>query len=434
MTVKTIELNVRGRPYANIHTQIMQGDIFVVRNCLKEIGLLEDMEEITNTGISELFGTDIAERIRRAGIEKIHTILKPEEILEVTEYAYKIARTKCSGFLKIFVQEIFLDCQSYYFERKANVRFHLPFDLTVGKEELVNSYVRRIGPGKINPHKPHRDSWVSQPSNVINIWVAAGPVDFGNGLIIYPSAYKRNIKRRSRYIRNNEDPGPGMTFSLKPGDVLLFHSEHLHSSEINSTNSTRHVISFRLAFEKPRYEFGHYSNYAYSALADGPWDMIADLPQNLAWSYVRCRTVGRMKNRLKRLAKKLLKRAGYEIRRRPASISSGIVGDFDALSGQLPDTTNPAKTSNGVWVLSDSLCVTKTETGQITVFERFCPHQGADLSFGTLRAGKILCPWHNLPIDLKTGLSPCKSLKKLKVYPCIADGDLRDLFLKEFGI
>ena len=434
MSIKFLELDAKERPYAELHSRILKGDVFIVRNCLEEIGLLNNLKAITNSGISELFGNDTTEKIRQVGIEKIHKILEPEKILELTEYTYTIARRECFGFLNSFVREIFQNCPRFYFERKANVRFHIPFDLTTGKDQLINSYIRRIGPGKINPHGPHRDSWVSQPYNVINVWVAAGPVKSGNSMIIYPEAYKRNIKRSSRYIRSNENPGPGINFSLQTGDVLLFHSDHLHSSEINSTDSTRHVISFRLAFEKPQYTSGPFGNYAHSALVGGPWDKFADIPQKFALSYIRCRSVNRVKRRLVLSAKKLIGMAGYEVKRRPSSSSRESQNLSEEVSRDTVHITDSANISNIVKVLSDSLCIARTEDGQIVVFERYCPHHGADLSFGTMHSDKIMCPWHNLPISLKTGSSPCQSLNKLKVYPRITESDLRNLLVKELSL
>ena len=433
MNARVIELNIRDRPYAELYSKIMRGSIFVIRNCLKEIGLFSDLKEVTNSSIVEMYGKKIADRINQVGVENIHTILGPEEILELTEYTYVAARKNCSGFLKTFVQELFQDTTRFYFERTANVRFHMPFDLSSGKGKLFNSYIQKLGPGKINAHGPHRDSWVSQPSNIVNIWIAAGPVVFGNSLIIYPDAYKKNILRNARYIRKDENPGPGVTFNLQAGDVLLFHSEHLHSSEINSTNLTRHVISFRITFEKPHYEFGHYNRYAHSTLADGPWDKFADLPQNFAWSYVRCRTIDRVRERLTLNAKKLLEHTDYKIIRR-----STIKKEHDLRSDEVTvmptNETNAENTNRMIKTLTDSLCVAKSEDGQIIVFERFCPHQGADLSFGHLQEDSVKCPWHNLPISLKTGLSPCRSLKKLKVYPCSSSDDFRNIILQKLSL
>ena len=67
--------------------------------------------------------------------------------------------------------------------------------------------------------------------------------------------------------------------------------------------------------------------------------------------------------------------------------------------------------------------VTRLASGEVRAFGRFCPHQGADLAHGRLVEDTILCPWHNLPLDPRTGESPCRSLAKLKTFACeVRDG------------
>ena len=52
---------------------------------------------------------------------------------------------------------------------------------------------------------------------------------------------------------------------------------------------------------------------------------------------------------------------------------------------------------------------------ETSVLSRYCPHEGADLSLGYIKDGKLRCPWHNLCFNIK-GEQPCKSLKNLKSY------------------
>lgn len=429
MPVKIVELQATQRPFINLPSQILEGDVFIIRGCLGEIDLLGDFQTFTFAGVSQLFGHKMENHIRQVGIEKIHTILSPAEILKLTEVMFPIAAQGCFSFLKTFAGEIFGDSERFYFERKANIRFHIPFDKAVEEQELINSYVRQVGPGKVNPHGPHRDSWVNQPSNVINVWIAAGTVKTGNGLVIYPEAYNRQINRSGAYISKDKNPGPGKTFNLQAGDVLLFHGEHLHSSEINSTDCTRHVISFRVAFEKPKYQLGHYFRYAYSGLAGGSFDWLADVPQNIAWSYIRCRTIDRLGIKLKSTAKKLIALSGFEFNRPLHRKSSPRNSDTGELSRERAMDTNSGESEKTIKAISNSTCLAFMEDGRISAFERYCPHNGADLSFGTLHNGKIMCPWHNLPIDLETGYSPCRSIRKLKVYPCGKDSGLAKFLL-----
>ena len=274
-------------------------------------------------------------------------------------------------------------------------------------------FARRRGDGKITPHNPHRDSWVDCPANLINVWVAVGPVSTGNGLTIYPESYRSDIRHSGPYIRADQSPGPALTFDMAPGDVLLFHGDQVHGSEINTTDNTRHVISFRITFKKPLYTHGHYHHYAYSALAGGPLDLFAEIPQNLAWSYFdyRTRLVFRKLGELVSGSKPNEKQT---IQRPPA----GAGDDSDSLSLPLAGF-EPGQ----IRALSAKVCLARLENGEFRAFSRFCPHLGSDLSLGVIRDGEVMCPWHNLPLDPSTGSSPCKSLKHLRLYSCEVKDD-----------
>lgn len=68
-----------------------------------------------------------------------------------------------------------------------------------------------------------------------------------------------------------------------------------------------------------------------------------------------------------------------------------------------------------VRAICDDVCVAHTEEG-FFAFARYCPHYGADLSLGYVEGCSIRCCWHNLPVNLRTGLSPCRSITPLRVF------------------
>lgn len=421
------ELQVNDRPFADLPRRILNGEIFVVRNCLQGIDLFDKFERITFNEICNLFGDETAHRIREIGVEKIHTVLDPADIPRLIDAIYPIAESQCFDFLKSFVKEIIDQSNTFYFERKANVRFHLPYDIAARQKKLFESYAERRGPGKITLHSPHRDSWVCHPSNAINVWVALGSIKSGNSLVIFPEAHNKDIRRSGIYMSKEENPGTGVTFSMNPGDVLLFHADHLHSSEINSTDCTRHVISFRLTFKKPQYEFAHFQHYAHAALAGGSLDKFAEVPQNIASTFLKYRVIPSIKRRATGLVENLL---GRKIERSPKShIKVSNKSNNDAVE-ETPQISIQDIGVGKIKAISKSVCFARLENNEIRAFARYCPHNGADLSFGTIRDGKIMCPWHNLPIDPDTGTSPCNSVKKLKVHACELGDDLAHVLYK----
>ena len=67
--------------------------------------------------------------------------------------------------------------------------------------------------------------------------------------------------------------------------------------------------------------------------------------------------------------------------------------------------------------LSEKVCAARLGDGRILAFSRRCPHEGADLALGRLQGNRIVCPWHNLVLDLETGQSRCLTVRRLRSYP-----------------
>ena len=414
MLSETVELKPEDRPFTNLPERILNGEVIMLRNCLHNAGLYKILEQASIEGIRKSMGNDIASRVQQAGFEKIHTIVSAADIPVVTDSVYEAITPKSLDFLKPFVDEVFGIKGHFFFERKPNVRFHIPHDAVAKEIKNFREFTKRHGDGKITPHKTHRDSWVDCPNNLINVWIAVGPVKTGNSLTIYSDSYRRDIKNTGPYIRNDQNPGPAQTFEMNAGDVLLFHGDHLHGSEINSTDETRHVISFRITLEKPNYVHGHYHHYAHTALANGPLNALAEVPQNLAWSYVD--------DRLKRVSRKLGELTGLRRNDRPAS-ESVVEKDDETDTEETISIPLDSLEPGNIKAVTARICVAHLDSGDIVAFHRYCPHQGADLSLGSIRGHEIMCPWHNLPVDPATGSSPCQSLKKIKTYPVDIKGD-----------
>jgi len=404
----TVELDAASRPFTGLPDKLLNGEIILLRNGLHQDGLFEQLEAASYGGIRKCLGEEVAARVREVGLEKIHTVVDAADIPAVADAVYDIITQHSLGFLKAFIRETFGETRNFYFERKPNVRFHIPYDIAASQTKNFKQFAKRRGDGKITPHNPHRDSWVDCPANLINVWVAVGPVNTGNGLTIYPESYRSDIKHTGPYISADQNPGPALTFDMAPGDVLLFHGDQVHGSEINTTDNTRHVISFRITFKKPLYTHGHYHHYAYSALAGGPLDVFAEVPQNLALSYFDYRTrlvfrkLGELVTGRKPDGKPALQRTGGDAAVEGDKLSLPLAG------------IEPGQ----IRALSAKICLARMENGDFRAFSRYCPHQGSDLSLGVIRNGELMCPWHNLPLNPATGGSPCESLKKLQLYPC----------------
>lgn len=286
--------------------------------------------------------------------EDLHRLLDARGLVALTEELSARYRREAPTLLPPLVRA--LGCtQVFYFERQPNVRIHLPYEAwKAGRREFLE-HARKVGDGKVSPHGPHRDSDHGCPVNAINLWLALGRVSHGNGMCIYPRAFG-----------GPDDYSEAVTFALSRGDAVVFAGEHLHTSELNVTDESRSVVSFRLTPGRPLYRGRSLHDYVCSAPSPTRW----------------------LRDRLLR-ARALLKRA---VPYREPSLPPPRL-----LTGELP-------AEPGIWAVSDRECVVRTESGRSCRLRRHCPHQGTDLAaVGVVRGERVVCPWHNLALDPEDG-------------------------------
>ena len=202
-----------------------------------------------------------------------------------------------------------------------------------------------------------------------------------------------------------------MTFELQPGDTVLFHSNHVHGSEINRTDFTRYVVSYRISFEAPQFPHGHYHSYKHAGFARGWLGTISTLPANLQWSYVR--------SLARRAVAKVSGRGGAL--QAPAASPAAIAQRESAAPlrvDQIPVGAIVPYTSHVV--------VARLSETEFVATSRTCPHKGGDLADGFVDGGRVVCPWHNLPFDPASGRATCPGVKPLLRFPVqIVDGEVR---------
>jgi nitrite reductase/ring-hydroxylating ferredoxin subunit len=402
-----------------VSKRVMNGEVIVIPKCMQAIGFFERMKEATLEAIRETIGESKAAQIREKGFEAIHEIITLDELIAISSRTYLVFHSLAPSLSKLLVKEIFQSKQPFYLEESPNVRFYVPYDVTVENKKEFSKFRWH---GKVTPHGPHHDSWYQCPTNCVNVWIAVGSVKVGNGLTIFPEAYgKRLLCTEDGTILRNQYCGSAINFELEPGDALIFHGEHLHSSEINSTDSARYVVSLRMTLEKPNFidQSPYKNNYVYVEPTEG---LVLALNQFLA-------------NTFRKLVKQF---NSYRNRSKTPNyvISTSNVSLFDDTSADFPKPI-PVQTVEGhshnetklvfdyselpigtIKPISQKMCVARLDENRVVAFNRHCPHEGADLAGGYLRDGCLVCPWHNLPFNLESGTSPCQSLSKLTIFDC----------------
>ena len=72
-----------------------------------------------------------------------------------------------------------------------------------------------------------------------------------------------------------------------------------------------------------------------------------------------------------------------------------------------------------------ALCVANVD-GAVCVLDGTCPHEGGPLGEGTIEGGKVMCPWHAISFDVKTGSTDEDPDLKVEVMEAkVEGGELR---------
>ncbi|MCI0554051.1 MAG: phytanoyl-CoA dioxygenase family protein, partial [Anaerolineae bacterium] len=366
--------------------RLLKGEVFLLRHGLQRFGIYDTLVESTLQGIRVVLSED-ARKVYQCGFQRVHEFLRPKDIPTVTDAICDAVTANAKVVLRELVPGIFPDSPNYYFERHPNVRFHIPYDLAVEQRKEFEKFAKKHGEGKITAHGPHRDPWVDCPDNAINLWIAMGPVRHGNGMGIFINEYHNEFKFKEGYLQTRKKLHPPITVEMEPGDILLFHGKHLHASELNQTNETRYVISYRITLNKPHYLFGHYHHYVHGRLASGGFGRLAEVPQNLQWSFVRYQ--------FQRIKYKLTGKGRM----------SGQDSD-QAETGVVPESPMPNLSEvpiGEIRAISKTKCATRLNDNEVVTFTRYCPHAGGDFAQGWIQNGQIMCPLHLMTFDLRTG-------------------------------
>lgn len=109
---------------------------------------------------------------------------------------------------------------------------------------------------------PHQDGTflITQPSNVIGIWIALEDATIDNSCLWFiPGSHKAGVNRRM--IRNPDAASPPTIFTappdqyddskfvaapIKKGSCILIHGEAVHKSERNTSDRSRHIYTFHV--------------------------------------------------------------------------------------------------------------------------------------------------------------------------------------------
>ena len=381
---------------------INDGEVYIIRDGLRVVDCFQTLVDLSLDAFHEL-GSKTVRKIRQQGFAELHRIITTTELLTISPRLYDLIPPVGPTLLAKIGRELLHIRDPFYVENLPNARVIFPLDATTEARVSLEAFEEANGPGKLTVHGPHHDSWFEHPLNVINIWIAISPVLRGNGMSVYPEVWPKRLPYDARgQIKRDQYYGRAINFELSPGDIAIFAGEHLHGSEINTTDKTRYVISGRLTLDEPNF-FGREA-YQYFR-SDAVSDDIRNVPR-APWK----KKPGPLRRSLGRLKRAVL---GIEEKRYMGHPDTREILPLDDTSGSFPKRLEVREDDDGYSValtalaageirpLSKGYCLARTGSAVFAI-SRFCPHQGADLAAGYIEEDSLFCPWHNLRIELRT--------------------------------
>lgn len=242
------------------------GEIILIKQALQNLGTYRSLYDDSIEAIKDVSSEEVANQVSEAGFEKIHEILSPRQILSANQRMHEIIAPKVINITRNFVEGMMAYKKPYYICKLPVIRTFIPQDTLADSKEIFSWRL-----GTLLIHGPHRDSWHTHAYDGLNLWMAISHVLPGNGMTLYPGMWNKPVEYEGISISRHQAVGKPVNLNMEPGDLLLFHGEHLHASELNVTDQTRYVISTRFVFGPPRYgEGSNWIPYAYTPLLGSP--------------------------------------------------------------------------------------------------------------------------------------------------------------------
>ena len=226
----------------NTIERVTNGEIVVLPKYLQKLELLEPLKTIVFESIEEECGKSTRILFEEQGIEYLHT-LPSNHLLGVYQKAEKRIFSDLPDVTATIAESLGAS-RPFYVHFDSYIRIMVPI------QHLDESFNYR--PGRLLPHKGvHQDYALKHKFRdaAINFWMALGLVKDGNGMVLYPDMWGIGLPEGHKHkVPGSIDLGQPLTHNLNPGDVIVFHCQHVHGSVQNTTDQTRIALTGRICF------------------------------------------------------------------------------------------------------------------------------------------------------------------------------------------
>ena len=331
-------------------------------------------------------------------LDKLHYFLKPEQIpfLQV-EIEKKFKKEICNWVMEI--SENYLNMTNEYFiDEKFYFRINFPFDYAIkskykDKKHPLHRYNKGL-PKAAWSHGPHIDTWYGHSFKAINFWWNIDGVNIDNSMTLHLKKNTSNLKHDEFMYLNPDIKPPNITkIDLDEGELLLFNSEQLHATRLNTSDQTRFVITTRVIQDQPIFNKSiNHHHYL-------KWMSSIRIKNN---DY----STKEYKNFIK--VKKVTNNSKIIKKTKSIKINSNFKQKEKFNIPKIKD-----KQIIKIEYKDKSILLTFFDN-KFFAFSEKCPHLGISLKNGFILNKKVKCPAHGAEFDLKNGFSGCKL--KLKTY------------------
>lgn len=225
----------------NVIENVLNGDVILLPQHLQRLNLFDQFQTVFLNSIKLECGDRVYTQAVQKGLEQFHKLVPTEQVIST----YKRIESELYGTLPNDMIKIALSVdvpRPFYVHKYAYARIMVPV------EQLDDSFKYR--PGRLYPYDGvHQDKYRTI-DRVINFWMAIGPVKKENGLEIYPDMWGQDLPQEG-FNMNAEGLGEPVRYELTPGDILVFHSRHVHTTVLNYTDQTRVALTGRICFSVP---------------------------------------------------------------------------------------------------------------------------------------------------------------------------------------
>ncbi|MCI0465496.1 MAG: Rieske 2Fe-2S domain-containing protein [Beijerinckiaceae bacterium] len=390
-------------------------------------------------GVRTLAGVQAEQAVRRDGLGKIHLHFPTEKVLLLEAFVETALRDLLYKWSwRVGKEDLHLR-DPFYIDHLIVIRIHFPFDVARKAKHaehprrsasdflahaisalrdpriVINQVSRAIRRSEkdsafapdtfhgalakpARSHGAHIDTWYGHSFDGINLWWSIEGVNALNSVILYPDMAGRPLRYdpRSMYLARGVAVSEPRTMDLKPGELLLFNPEMLHSTHVNVSDETRVALTTRINPSAPKFNDEAPFNMEH-------WHVSTNIEKN---RFAAMRVFPASKHR-----------GTSAIAARPALDNSDTLRVTIATAlGDVPTgIIASSKLEHGMKLAVDfadaKILVWRNKEGALKAWSRLCPHVGVDLADGWHDENSIYCPGHGLAFDFESGTSACASFR-----------------------